>query len=160
MKTKQAFYFQLNVVVSWCLSSENVMFKSTLHFPQLLRQQSYWFPFALWLFLEISSLSEKDILVLRLDLTDRSSHEAATNSVLKHFGKVRCASGVKLLSSVSYTCIYVRISLLFYCMVNSPVSTSFLSFSIKLAKKYLNFHPFCCLLLGFSRLYRDAAMNK
>lgn len=42
-------------------------------------------------------MSEKDILVLRLDLTDRSSHEAATNSVLKHFGKVRCASGIKLL---------------------------------------------------------------
>lgn len=40
-------------------------------------------------------MGEKDILVLRLDLTDRSSHEAATNSVLKHFGKVRCASGVK-----------------------------------------------------------------
>ncbi|NWS88498.1 DHRS7 reductase, partial [Toxostoma redivivum] len=38
--------------------------------------------------LEISSLSENDILVLRLDLTDRSSHEAATNSVLKHFGKI------------------------------------------------------------------------
>nr|XP_009935082.1 PREDICTED: dehydrogenase/reductase SDR family member 7 [Opisthocomus hoazin] len=38
--------------------------------------------------LEISNLSEKDILVLRLDLTDRSSHEAATNSVLKHFGKI------------------------------------------------------------------------
>lgn len=42
-------------------------------------------------------MSEKDILVLRLDLTDRSSHEAATNSVLKHFGKVRRASGIKLL---------------------------------------------------------------
>ncbi|PKU35999.1 hypothetical protein llap_13699 [Limosa lapponica baueri] len=38
--------------------------------------------------LQISNLSEKDILVLRLDLTDRSSHEAATNSVLKHFGKI------------------------------------------------------------------------
>uniref|UniRef100_A0A803VQQ4 Dehydrogenase/reductase 7 n=1 Tax=Ficedula albicollis TaxID=59894 RepID=A0A803VQQ4_FICAL len=38
--------------------------------------------------LQISSLSENDILVLRLDLTDRSSHEAATNSVLKHFGKI------------------------------------------------------------------------
>ncbi|NXL75414.1 DHRS7 reductase, partial [Leptocoma aspasia] len=38
--------------------------------------------------LEISSLSENDILVLRLDLTDRSSHEAATNTVLKHFGKI------------------------------------------------------------------------
>lgn len=48
-------------------------------------------------FSEISSLTENDILVLRLDLTDRHSHEAATNSVLKHFGKVRCASGIKLL---------------------------------------------------------------
>ncbi|KAM6358419.1 dehydrogenase/reductase SDR family member 7 isoform 1-T1 [Alca torda] len=38
--------------------------------------------------LQISNLSEKDIFVLRLDLTDRSSHEAATNSVLKHFGKI------------------------------------------------------------------------
>ncbi|KFV79130.1 Dehydrogenase/reductase SDR family member 7, partial [Struthio camelus australis] len=38
--------------------------------------------------LEISNLVEKDILVLRLDLTDRRSHEAATNSVLKHFGKI------------------------------------------------------------------------
>ncbi|XP_052551776.1 dehydrogenase/reductase SDR family member 7 [Tympanuchus pallidicinctus] len=38
--------------------------------------------------LQISNLSDKDILVLRLDLTDRSSHEAATNSVLKHFGKI------------------------------------------------------------------------
>uniref|UniRef100_A0A8D2QCC4 Dehydrogenase/reductase 7 n=1 Tax=Zonotrichia albicollis TaxID=44394 RepID=A0A8D2QCC4_ZONAL len=38
--------------------------------------------------LQISSLSDNDILVLRLDLTDRSSHEAATNSVLKHFGKI------------------------------------------------------------------------
>uniref|UniRef100_A0A803XKC9 Dehydrogenase/reductase 7 n=1 Tax=Meleagris gallopavo TaxID=9103 RepID=A0A803XKC9_MELGA len=38
--------------------------------------------------LQISNLSDKEILVLRLDLTDRSSHEAATNSVLKHFGKI------------------------------------------------------------------------
>ncbi|XP_065603424.1 dehydrogenase/reductase SDR family member 7-like [Cyrtonyx montezumae] len=38
--------------------------------------------------LQISNLSDKDILVLRLDLTDRNSHEAATNSVLKHFGKI------------------------------------------------------------------------
>uniref|UniRef100_A0A8B9ZPU2 Dehydrogenase/reductase SDR family member 7 n=1 Tax=Anas zonorhyncha TaxID=75864 RepID=A0A8B9ZPU2_9AVES len=37
---------------------------------------------------KISTLTEKDILVLRLDLTDRSSHEAATNSVIKHFGKI------------------------------------------------------------------------
>ena len=44
-------------------------------------------------------MSEKDILVLRLDLTDRSSHEAATNSVLKHFGKVRRTSGLKLFFS-------------------------------------------------------------
>uniref|UniRef100_A0A8B9UEQ2 Dehydrogenase/reductase SDR family member 7 n=1 Tax=Anas zonorhyncha TaxID=75864 RepID=A0A8B9UEQ2_9AVES len=35
-----------------------------------------------------NTLTEKDILVLRLDLTDRSSHEAATNSVIKHFGKI------------------------------------------------------------------------
>lgn len=42
-------------------------------------------------------MTEKDILVLRLDLTDRSSHEAATNSVIKHFGKVRCASGAEFL---------------------------------------------------------------
>uniref|UniRef100_A0A8D2P0G1 Dehydrogenase/reductase 7 n=1 Tax=Zosterops lateralis melanops TaxID=1220523 RepID=A0A8D2P0G1_ZOSLA len=35
-----------------------------------------------------NSLTESDILVLRLDLTDRSTHEAATNSVLKHFGKI------------------------------------------------------------------------
>lgn len=60
-------------------------------------------------------MDEKDILVLRLDLTDRSSHEAATNSVLKHFGKVRCAFGVKLLFfPMSYTCIYVHVSLLSY----------------------------------------------
>lgn len=26
MKTKQAFYFQLNVMVSWCFFSENVVF--------------------------------------------------------------------------------------------------------------------------------------
>ncbi|XP_021256695.1 dehydrogenase/reductase SDR family member 7 isoform X2 [Numida meleagris] len=38
--------------------------------------------------LQISNLSDKDILVLRLDLTDRRSHEAATNDVLKHFGKI------------------------------------------------------------------------
>ncbi|KYO18464.1 dehydrogenase/reductase SDR family member 7 isoform X2 [Alligator mississippiensis] len=38
--------------------------------------------------LEISSLSENDILVLRLDLTERSSHEAATKAVLQHFGRI------------------------------------------------------------------------
>uniref|UniRef100_A0A7M4FLU0 Dehydrogenase/reductase 7 n=1 Tax=Crocodylus porosus TaxID=8502 RepID=A0A7M4FLU0_CROPO len=38
--------------------------------------------------LEISSLSDKDILVLRLDLTERSSHEAATKAVLQHFGRI------------------------------------------------------------------------
>ncbi|XP_032639110.1 dehydrogenase/reductase SDR family member 7 isoform X2 [Chelonoidis abingdonii] len=37
--------------------------------------------------LEISSLSSKDILVLPLDLTDRNSHEAATKTVLQHFGR-------------------------------------------------------------------------
>lgn len=72
----------------------------------------YWFPFTLWLFLEISNLSDKDILVLRLDLTDRSSHEAATNSVLKHFGKVRSVPGAEFLSLfLSYPCMYVCISL-------------------------------------------------
>lgn len=34
MKTKQAFYFQLDVMVSWCLLCENVVFKSMLCFPQ------------------------------------------------------------------------------------------------------------------------------
>ncbi|XP_072485483.1 dehydrogenase/reductase SDR family member 7 [Notamacropus eugenii] len=38
--------------------------------------------------LEISNLKEKDILVLPLDLTDRSSHEAATERVLQHFGQI------------------------------------------------------------------------
>ncbi|XP_042302008.1 dehydrogenase/reductase SDR family member 7 [Sceloporus undulatus] len=38
--------------------------------------------------LEISSLSDKDILIVPLDLTNRSSHESATNAVLKHFGKI------------------------------------------------------------------------
>uniref|UniRef100_A0A8C4V874 Dehydrogenase/reductase 7 n=1 Tax=Falco tinnunculus TaxID=100819 RepID=A0A8C4V874_FALTI len=37
---------------------------------------------------KISNLSERDIHVLRLDLTDRSSHEAATNRVIQHFGKI------------------------------------------------------------------------
>ncbi|XP_044517957.1 dehydrogenase/reductase SDR family member 7 isoform X2 [Gracilinanus agilis] len=36
--------------------------------------------------LEISNLKEKDILVLPLDLTDRSSHQAATKTVLQQFG--------------------------------------------------------------------------
>jgi len=36
MKTKQAFYFQLNVMASSCVFGENVVFKSTLHFPQWL----------------------------------------------------------------------------------------------------------------------------
>lgn len=66
-------------------------------------------------FLEISSLGENDILVLRLDLTDRSSHEAATNSVLKHFGKVRCASGVKLFLCLLdlHLCSYFSLILLY-----------------------------------------------
>ncbi|KAL1762966.1 dehydrogenase/reductase SDR family member 7, partial [Sigmodon hispidus] len=34
------------------------------------------------------SLREKDILVLPLDLTDTSSHEAATKAVLQEFGKI------------------------------------------------------------------------
>ncbi|XP_051833734.1 dehydrogenase/reductase SDR family member 7 [Antechinus flavipes] len=38
--------------------------------------------------LEISNLKEKDILVLPLDLTDRSSHEAATKTVLQKFGQI------------------------------------------------------------------------
>jgi len=38
--------------------------------------------------LENGNLKEKDILVLPLDLTDRSSHEAATKVVLQEFGKI------------------------------------------------------------------------
>ncbi|XP_013912585.1 PREDICTED: dehydrogenase/reductase SDR family member 7 [Thamnophis sirtalis] len=38
--------------------------------------------------LEISSLNEKDILILPLDLTDRGSHESATKTVLQHFGRI------------------------------------------------------------------------
>lgn len=38
--------------------------------------------------LENGNLKEKDILVLPLDLTDTSSHEAATNAVLQEFGKI------------------------------------------------------------------------
>lgn len=38
--------------------------------------------------LENGNLKEKDILVLPLDLTDRSSHEMATKAVLQEFGKV------------------------------------------------------------------------
>ncbi|XP_069321117.1 dehydrogenase/reductase SDR family member 7 isoform X2 [Eulemur rufifrons] len=37
--------------------------------------------------LENGNLKEKDILVLPLDLTDRSSHEAATKTVLQEFGR-------------------------------------------------------------------------
>lgn len=40
------------------------------------------------LYLENSNLKGKDILVLPLDLTDISSHEAATKVVLQEFGKV------------------------------------------------------------------------
>ena len=39
-------------------------------------------------FSENGNLKEKDILVLPLDLTDTSSHEAATKAVLQEFGKV------------------------------------------------------------------------
>lgn len=74
----------------WCLKACYVSHSSD--FGSLISSHSLY-----GCVLEISSLSESDILVLRLDLTDRSSHEAATNSVLKHFGKVRCAAGVKLL---------------------------------------------------------------
>lgn len=57
-------------------------------------------------------MSDKEILVLRLDLTDRSSHEAATNSVLKHFGKVRNVPGAEFFYLLlSYPCMYVCISL-------------------------------------------------
>ncbi|XP_069321116.1 dehydrogenase/reductase SDR family member 7 isoform X1 [Eulemur rufifrons] len=38
--------------------------------------------------LENGNLKEKDILVLPLDLTDRSSHEAATKTVLQEFGRI------------------------------------------------------------------------
>ncbi|KAM5274282.1 dehydrogenase/reductase SDR family member 7 [Ctenodactylus gundi] len=38
--------------------------------------------------LENSNLKGKDILVLPLDLTDRSSHEAATKAVLQEFGRI------------------------------------------------------------------------
>ncbi|XP_014720126.1 dehydrogenase/reductase SDR family member 7 [Equus asinus] len=38
--------------------------------------------------LENGNLKEKDILVLPLDLTDRSSHEMATKAVLQEFGKI------------------------------------------------------------------------
>ncbi|XP_055496304.1 dehydrogenase/reductase SDR family member 7 isoform X4 [Leucoraja erinacea] len=37
--------------------------------------------------LDHSTLQEEDILVLTLDLNETSSHEAATKSVIKHFGK-------------------------------------------------------------------------
>ncbi|XP_075699727.1 dehydrogenase/reductase SDR family member 7 isoform X2 [Rhinoderma darwinii] len=37
---------------------------------------------------EISSLEEKDILVVPLDLTDLSTHKAATDEVVKHFGRI------------------------------------------------------------------------
>ncbi|XP_069806154.1 dehydrogenase/reductase SDR family member 7 [Dendropsophus ebraccatus] len=38
--------------------------------------------------LEISSLEENDLLVVPLDLTDTSTHEAATDKVMKHFGRI------------------------------------------------------------------------
>ncbi|XP_004426267.1 PREDICTED: dehydrogenase/reductase SDR family member 7 [Ceratotherium simum simum] len=38
--------------------------------------------------LENGNLKEKDILILPLDLTDRSSHEVATKVVLQEFGKI------------------------------------------------------------------------
>lgn len=43
-------------------------------------------------FSENGCVKEKDILVLPLDLTDTSSHEAATKAVLQEFGKVSCIS--------------------------------------------------------------------
>ncbi|XP_077180063.1 dehydrogenase/reductase SDR family member 7 [Paroedura picta] len=38
--------------------------------------------------LEISRLSDKDILIVPLDLTQRATHEPATNAILKHFGRI------------------------------------------------------------------------
>ncbi|KAM4014589.1 dehydrogenase/reductase SDR family member 7 [Anomaloglossus baeobatrachus] len=38
--------------------------------------------------LEVSSLEEKDLLVIPLDLTDFSTHKAATDQVIKHFGRI------------------------------------------------------------------------
>uniref|UniRef100_A0ACB8G5K8 Dehydrogenase/reductase SDR member 7 n=1 Tax=Sphaerodactylus townsendi TaxID=933632 RepID=A0ACB8G5K8_9SAUR len=38
--------------------------------------------------LEISRLSDKDILIVPLDLIQRGTHEPATNTVLKHFGRI------------------------------------------------------------------------
>ncbi|XP_063096878.1 dehydrogenase/reductase SDR family member 7-like [Cavia porcellus] len=38
--------------------------------------------------LENGNINEKDILILPLDLTDRSGHEAATKAVLQEFGKI------------------------------------------------------------------------
>ncbi|XP_063296361.1 dehydrogenase/reductase SDR family member 7 [Pelobates fuscus] len=38
--------------------------------------------------LEISNLEDKDILIVPLDLTNASTHEAATENVLKHFGQI------------------------------------------------------------------------
>lgn len=137
------WFLDVFFVKMWCLKEYCVSHSSDIG--NLISSHSFC-----GCFLEISSLSESDILVLRLDLTDRSSHEAATNSVLKHFGKVRCASGVKILFLCLQTHIYAHISLLFYCMINSALSTSSFSFSVKLAKKYLHFYPFCYLLLVFS----------
>ncbi|XP_015278572.1 PREDICTED: dehydrogenase/reductase SDR family member 7-like [Gekko japonicus] len=38
--------------------------------------------------LEISQLSDKDILIVPLNLTHRSTHESATSTVLKYFGRI------------------------------------------------------------------------
>uniref|UniRef100_A0A8C5MZX0 Dehydrogenase/reductase 7 n=1 Tax=Leptobrachium leishanense TaxID=445787 RepID=A0A8C5MZX0_9ANUR len=38
--------------------------------------------------LEISNLEDKDVLIVPLDLIDASTHQAATESVLKHFGQI------------------------------------------------------------------------
>lgn len=54
------------------------------------------------LFSENSNLKEKDILVLPLDLTDTSSHEAATKAVLQEFGKVSCVSYQRSMAGVLY----------------------------------------------------------
>ncbi|XP_071971903.1 dehydrogenase/reductase SDR family member 7 [Engystomops pustulosus] len=38
--------------------------------------------------LEISSLEEKDLLIVPLDLTDLSTHQSATDKVIKYFGRI------------------------------------------------------------------------
>lgn len=47
--------------------------------------------------LENGNINEKDILILPLDLTDRSGHEAATKAVLQEFGKVSNVCNCRLM---------------------------------------------------------------